>query len=144
MLEGACKSVQTKAHGRRSALKGCARRTGAVGSAETRPTALQLKKKKNPVCRIKRVGVYIQQEFWLTMSYMNPTWSVNEVAVTHPGDLHPLEEEHGGGDVRLHNLGASLSRKLSILWVQTKTLPYGAGSHTLQLENDPKRSKVLV
>lgn len=56
--------------------------------------------------------------------YVNLTWSVDEVTVAQPSDFHPLQKEHGGSDVRLSNVRAYLSRKLSVLGVQTKTLAY--------------------
>lgn len=51
-----------------------------------------------------------------------PTWPVREVAAAEAGDLHPLEEEHGGSDVRVHDMRPRLGRKWSVLRVQTETL----------------------
>ncbi len=56
--------------------------------------------------------------------YVNLTWPVDEVTVAQSSDLHPLQEEHSGRDVRLHNMWTYLDRKLSVLGVQTKTLAY--------------------
>lgn len=53
---------------------------------------------------------------------LNLTRPVDEVTVAQAGDLHPLQEEHRGRDVRLHNMWPSLRRKPSVLWVQTKAL----------------------
>lgn len=79
-----------------------------------------------------KVKIQKRQEFSGMISFTNPTWSVYEVTVTHPRDVHPLEEQHSGGDVRLHNMRANLCRKLSIIWIQTKTFPYGTEHHTLK------------
>lgn len=51
-----------------------------------------------------------------------PTWPVRKVAAAEAGDLHPLEEEHGGSDVRVHDMRPRLGRKWSVLRVQTETL----------------------
>lgn len=52
----------------------------------------------------------------------SPTWPVCEVAAAEADDLHPLEEEHGGRDVRVQDMRPRLGRKWSVLRVQTETL----------------------
>lgn len=146
VLVGVNKSGGTKAHGSRSALKGCSQNRSCQfswGTAHCPPI------KKVPVCWNKtdrlnepKIHLIIAEDMWhvgnktnchknivsvFTLSlYVNLTWPVDEVTVGQSSDLHPLQEEHGGSDVRLHNMWTYLDRKLSVLGVQTKTLAYRA------------------
>lgn len=53
------------------------------------------------------------------------TWPVDKVTAAQTANVHPLQEEHRGCDVRLKDVGACLTGQGCVLWVQTKTLPCG-------------------
>lgn len=36
--------------------------------------------------------------------HVNVTWPVDKVTVSQSSNLHPLQEEHSGSDVRLYNM----------------------------------------
>lgn len=144
VLVGVNKSGGTKAHGSRSALKGCSQNRSCQfswGTAHCPPI------KKVPVCWDKtdrltepQIHLIIAEDMWnrgnktnchknilsvfILSLYVNLTWPVDEVTVAQSSDLHPLQEEHGRSDVRFHNMWTYLDRKLSVLGIQTKTLAY--------------------